>query len=98
MCKVMSHYSATNIKISELSIFKGYQVLFEVKGQTYQMLVGGDTFGFPMNIIHHFKEDGKCPVCDKYTWAYPMGQQPCSALLRDKMMLFDLFQRKFQSK
>ncbi|MCM3600512.1 hypothetical protein M3175_07205 [Robertmurraya korlensis] len=94
----MSHYSATNIKISKLSIFSGYQVIFEVKGHSYQMLVGGGNFNFPMNIIHYFKEDGKCPVCDKYTLTYPMGQQPCSVMLRDKMMLFDLFQRKFQSK
>lgn len=94
----MRHYSATNIKISKLSIFSGYQVLFEVRGSSFQMLVGGGNFDFPLNIIHYFKEDGKCPVCGKYTLTYPFGQQPCSALLLEKMKLFELFQIKFNSK
>lgn len=87
-----------NIKVSENSGYKGYDIHFTFQGKLYSFLVANTEPLFPINILHKFKETGPCPLCNRTIYPYPIGQQPCMELKKMDRLLLDTFKKLIPTK
>jgi hypothetical protein len=78
-----------NIRIIEVSSYSGFDIHFTIQGKLYNFMVAKTTPPMPLNILHRFKETGKCPLCNRTISPFPIGNQPCMELKKNDRLLLD---------
>lgn len=78
-----------NIQVKETGAYSGLEIQFTYRDLPYIFMVAKTNPPFPLNILHRFKEQGVCPICNRMIYPYPFGNQPCTELKKIDRLLLD---------
>lgn len=81
-----------DIQVNKTGAYSGVEIHFTVDGLLYNFMVANTSPPLPLNILHRFKEQQRCPICNRMIYPYPFGNQPCTELKKmDKIILEKLY-------
>jgi hypothetical protein len=85
---ILNGLTLENIRIIEVSGYRGFDIHFTIQGKLYNFMVAKTEPLMPINILHRFKEPGNCPLCNRTIAHFPIGNQPCMELKKiDRLLL-----------